>query len=194
MEKLTAKIISTVLNPLLILVPLPYILVYKVTGNKDLALLWTANTLVFILVFFLFVLIGIERGYFSDFDVSKRKERFFLYTFAIALCAFYTVFLYFLKAPEVLFIAVFGIILGIFLIEMINKITKASVHVGMISAFATSLTLGFGPSYLASFIFVPMVAWARIKTKNHTKRQTIIGAALGILTTLAVYVIFKYII
>lgn len=194
MEKFIAKIISTIFNPLLILVPVPYILIIKTTGNQNQAYFWTIFTLIFIIIFFLFVLVGIEKGYFSDLDVSKRKQRFFLYSFAIALSAFYSIFLYFLKAPEVLFIAVFGIIMGIFLIEAVNKVTKASVHVGMIAAFATSLVLGFGPLMILTFVFIPLVAWARIKTKNHTKKQTVIGAVLGVLTTLVVYVIFKYII
>ena len=194
MEKLFAKIISLVLNPLVILIPVPFILVFKTTGDIGRSIFWSIFTLIFILIFFIFVLLGIEKGYFSDLDVSKRRQRFFLYTFAIALSSVYLIFLYFLKAPEVLFIAVFGIILGIILIEFINKITKASVHVGMVSAFTTSLVLGFGPLMLLTFVFIPLVAWARIKTKNHTKRQTVIGGALGILTTLVVYVIFKYII
>lgn len=192
--KLFAQIISSVLNPIVILIPVPYILVLKTTGSKDLAIFWTIFTLIFILGFSIFILAGVEKGYFSDLDISKRSQRPLLFTFAIAICALYTVLLYFLKAPEVLFIAVFGVILGLASIELVNKVTKASIHVATVSAFATSLVLGFGPLFILSFIAVPLVGWARIVTKNHTRKQTIIGSFLGILTTLIVYVIFKYII
>lgn len=194
MKKLFAQFISFIFNPLLVLTPVPFILVYKTTQNLTTAYFWTIFTLIFLLVFFLFVLIGIERDVFSDFDISKRKERFFLYSFAISLCAVYTVFLYLLHAPEVLFIAVLGLIFGLITIEMVNKITKASVHVATIAVFSTAVVLGYGLIYFAIFATVPLVAWARIITKNHTKRQVVIGGVLGVLTTLIVYVIFKYIV
>lgn len=194
MEKFFAKFISFILNPLIILVPVPYFLVLKTTGNQDYAFFWTIFTLIFLLFFFLFVLIGIEKKIFSDFDISKRTQRFFLYTFAISLSSVYTVFLYFLKAPEVLFLAVIGLILGLVSIETINKITKASVHVATMAAFSTSFILTYGLVFLPVFLLVPLVAWARLVGHNHTRRQVVIGGVLGTMITLVVYVIFKYII
>lgn len=194
MNKIFAKIVSTIANPLLTLAILPYVFVLKTTNNPSTALFWTFFSWIFLLVFFVFLLLGIEKGYFSDLDVSKRSQRPLLFTFAIGLSLFYIVFLYFLKAPMALFIALFGLIFGLICMETINRITKASIHVATVSALATSLFLSFGPFYILSFILVPLVAWARIKTHNHTKSQTIIGASMGILITLIVYVIFKYIV
>ncbi len=194
MTKLFAQFVSTIVSPILILAVLPYILILKSTGNSSSAIFWTIFSWIFLLIFFVFLLLGIEKGYFSDLDVSKRSQRPLLFTSAIGLSLFYIVFLYFLKAPSVLFIALFGLIFGLICMELVNRITKASVHVATTSAFATSLVLGFGPLYMLSFLLVPLVAWARIKTHNHTKRQTIIGGSMGILITLVVYVIFKYII
>lgn len=194
MSKIFAKTVSTIVSPVLILAVLPYIFVLKTTNNSSTALFWTFFSWIFLLVFFVVLLLGIEKGYFSDIDVSKRTQRPLLFTFSIGLSLFYTVFLYFLKAPVILFVALFGLIFGLILMELVNRVTKASVHVATVSAFATSLVLGFGPLYIISFVLVPLVAWARIKTHNHTKSQTIIGATMGILITLIVYVIFKYIV
>lgn len=194
MSKIFAKTVSTIVSPVLILAVLPYIFVLKTTSSSSIALFWTFFSWIFLLVFFVVLLLGIEKGYFSDLDVSKRSQRPLLFTFSIGLSLFYTVFLYFLKAPAILFVALFGLIFGLILMELVNRVTKASVHVATVSAFATSLVLGFGPLYIISFVLVPLVAWARIKTHNHTKSQTIIGAAMGILITLIVYVIFKYIV
>ncbi|HYM64957.1 MAG TPA: hypothetical protein VES68_00510 [Candidatus Sulfotelmatobacter sp.] len=194
MSKIFAKIVSTIVSPILILAILPYIFVLKSTGNSQAAFFWTVFSWIFLLVFFVFLLLGIEKKYFSDLDVSKRSQRPLLFTFSIGLSLFYVIFLYFLKAPEVLFVALFGLIFGLICMELVNRITKASVHVASVSAFATSLVLVFGLIYILSFSLVPLVAWARIKTHNHTKRQTLIGFSMGILITLTVYVIFKYII
>lgn len=194
MQKLLAQIISTVINPIFLLVPVPYFLVLKATNNQSLSYFWEIFSLIFILIFSIFILIGVEKKIFSDLDISKRSQRPLLFTFAIGLGAIYTVFLYFLKAPEVLFIAIFTLILGLVIFEFINKITKASLHVGTIAAFSTSLFIVYDGISIFIFLLIPLVAWARVKTHNHTKRQTLIGAALGILITLISYVIFKYII
>jgi hypothetical protein len=194
MKRQFAKFISFVLNPLVVITPVPYIAVLKTTQNHNQALFWGIFSLVFILIFFIFILIGLEKKFFSDFDISKRKERPLLYTFAIALAAIYTIFLYFLKAPEVLFIAIFGVVFGLITFELVNKFTKASIHVGTVAVFSTSIVLGYGGLSILSILLIPLVAWARIVTRNHSKRQTIIGGTLGILTTLVIYVIFKYII
>lgn len=188
-----AQFISTVLNPITLLSPVAYFLVLKQTGNKELALFWEIVSLIFILVVSVFILIGVEEKIFSDFDISKRSQRPLLFTFAIGLCAIYIVFLYFLKAPSILFIASFALILGLIIFEAVNRITKASIHVGTVSAFAASLFIVYDGIFVLSFFLIPIVAWARIKTHNHTKKQTVIGATLGILITLVVYVIFKYI-
>lgn len=194
MQKRFAQFISTTLNPIFLLTPVPYILVVKTTESPVDAFFWEIFSLIFILIFSVFILIGVEKGFFSDFDISKRQQRPMLFTFAISLCAIYTIFLYFLKAPNILFIAVFSLILGLILIEIINRITKVSLHVATIAAFTTSLSLVYGGVFYISFLLIPLVAWSRIKTKNHTKKQTLLGTLLGVLTTLVVYVIFKYIV
>lgn len=194
MSKIFAKIVSTIVSPILILAVLPYILILKSTGDFQSAFSWTMFSWIFLLILFVFILLGIEKGFFSDIDVSKRNQRPLLFTFSIGLSLFYIIFLYFLKAPEVLFIAIFGLIFGLIAMEMVNRVTKVSVHVATTSAFATALVLGFGPLYLLSFLLVLLVSWARIKTHNHTRRQTVIGGSMGVLITLVIYVIFKYII
>lgn len=194
MSKIFAQIISTILNPIVLLAPAPYFLVLKSTNNYELSFFWEVVSLIFILVFSVFILIGVEKKMFSDLDISKRKQRPLLFTFAIGLSAIYTVFLYFLSAPKILFIAIFTLILGLVIFELVNRTTKASLHVGTVSAFATSLFIVYDGVFVFSFLFIPLVAWARIASHNHTKQQTVIGATLGILITLVSYVIFKYIV
>ncbi len=194
MSKFFAQIISTILNPILLLAPAPYLLVLKSTNNPSLAYFWEILSLIFILVVLVFILLGVERKTFSDLDISKRKQRPLLFTFAIGLSAIYTIFLYFLNAPRSLFIAVFTLILGLVIFELVNRTTKASLHVGTVSAFATSLFIVYDGVFILTFLLIPLVAFARIKTHNHTQQQTVIGAVLGILITLIAYVIFKYIV
>jgi hypothetical protein len=189
-----AQFISTVLNPITLLSPIAYLLVLRQTGNRELALFWEIISFIFILIVAIFILIGVEEKIFSDFDISKRKQRPLLFTFSIGLSAIYIVILYFLKAPSVLFIVSFTVILGLIIFEIVNRITKASIHVGTIAAFAASVSLVYGGVFYLTLLLIPIVAWARIRTRNHTQKQVVIGATLGLLITLVVYVIFKYIV
>jgi hypothetical protein len=189
-----ALIISYILNPILLFAPVPYILVYRATLNFNLSLFWEFFTLIFIVIFMGFVLAGIKIGYFSDFDVSNRTQRPVAFGFALILSALYIFSLFSLQAPLILFIAIITLFAGLIVMEIVNRFTKASVHVGVVSAFATSLFLVYGGLFSFSFLLIPLLAWARIKTRNHTKQQTIIGAIVGMAIILVSYVIFEYII
>ena len=191
MSKKIAQFISTVLNPVFLLIPVPYILVLRTTGNFYTAIYWTLFSLVFILIIGVFILIGIRMGYFSDLDISRKAQRPMLFSFAVLLSSIYVFLLYSLNAPKVLFIAIFGLFAGLLTIEIVNKFTKASIHVATVSAFAASLFLVYGGVFALSFFIIPLVAWARIRTHNHTKSQAVIGALIGISVTLMVYAIFE---
>ena len=194
MSKFFAKIISFVLNPLVVLIPIPFFLVFETGGNLMEAIIWTFLSLFFIFLFFLFILFGIKKGFFSDLDVSKRTQRPLLFFSAIILTIIYITLLYFLHGPVILYIGALSIVVGLFVVDLVNRIIKASVHLATISALLTFLVLVEGRLFILGFILIPLLAWSRIKTKNHTLQETIIGTCLGILLTVTIYVIFKYII
>jgi len=82
---------------------------------------------------------------------------------------------------------------GLVVLGLVNAFTKVSGHLSVLSAFLTFLVLAEGPLFITSFVLIPLLAWARIKTKNHTLFQTVLGTLVGALTTIVIYVIFKYI-
>jgi hypothetical protein len=188
-----AEMISLITSPLLVLMPMPFFLVYEATSNLSLAILWMIISLAFILVFLIFILLGIKLGLVSNINISRREERPRVFLFAIMFTMIYLLVSYFYRAPVIIFVGVFGLISGIVILGIANTFTKVSWHLSMLSAFLMFLVLVEGPLFLSSFVLLPLVAWARIKTKNHTRKQTILGAGLGISTTVIIYVIFKYI-
>ncbi|MBI2614047.1 MAG: hypothetical protein HYW62_04725 [Candidatus Levybacteria bacterium] len=186
-----AKAVSFFLGPIFILLPIPFILVAKFTKDYSYALKWTVFSYAFILAVAVFVIIGVLLGVFSNFDVSKREQRPILFSFCAFAAFCYVLSLYILDGPKILFIGFFAIILGLIAIIIINKWVKASIHV----ATATSVLLFIGIVYKGYyFLFlslIPLLAWARIKTKEHTPMETVIGSILGIVITLIVYVVSK---
>jgi hypothetical protein len=192
-QKVIAEIISLILNPLLILVPVPFFLVYEKTGSLMLSFVWTVVSAFFLSLYFLAILAGIKIGIVSDLDISKREQRplLFLIGMILALTYFATLFLF--HAPGILTIGTISIILGIIILGAVNMFTKVSWHLAVLSALLTFLIIIEGWRTLPALLLLPVVAWARIKTKNHTLFQTILGAVLGTVTILTIYVIFKYV-
>jgi len=193
MSKKVAEIISLVLNPLVVLIPAPFFLVFEKTDNLTLSFQWTVISIFFLFFFFLVILIGIKFGIFSNLDVSKREQRPTLFLIGMLLTIIYFIFLFAFHAPRILSIGTFALILGLIVLETINMFTKVSAHLAVLSAFLTFLVLVEGWEFLPGFLLLPVLAWSRIKTKNHTLFQTIIGTLVGALTTILIYVIFKYI-
>jgi len=193
MSKKIAEIISLILDPLVVLMPVPFFLVFEKTGNLTMSIEWTVISAFFIFIYFLLVLIGIKFKIFSDLDISKREQRPEAFLLGIILIISYLICLFLLHAPEILQIGTYALILGTVVITIANTFTKVSWHLAVLSAFLTGIALIEGWEFLPGFILLPLLAWARIKTKNHTLLQTVLGSALGILTTIVIYVIVKYI-
>ncbi len=186
-----AKAISFFLGPVFILLPVPFILVARFTQDYYYALKWTVFSYAFVLSVAVFVIIGVLLGVFSNFDVSKREQRPPLFSFSAFAMFCYLVSLIVLGGPKILFLALFAIVLGLITIVVLSRWIKASIHV----ATATCVILLIGMIYKGySFILlvlVPLLAWSRVKTKEHTVFETIIGSILGVALTLIVYTISR---
>lgn len=183
-----AKFISLIANPIFILISLPYFLVIKSTRNTELAIYWTLYTWIFLSIFVAYVLFGIKKKFFTDIDISERRERPMLYLTGAILAFIYLIGLFIFHAPSVLFITIIGIMSGIFFGSLINLKVKASVHVTAISALITALSLVYQGYYILLFLLIPVVCWARIKVKRHTLTEVIIGAIFGTLLSLIMFI------
>lgn len=189
-----AKIVSLVLNPVVILIPLPGYLIHETGGKVYPAIFWTLFSSIFIFIFFIFIAVGVRLKYFSDFDISKRKQRFVLYFFGIVLVSIYIMSLYFLQAPKIILIATLALTLGLIVLQIINSYLKASAHVATVAAFVTSLILIHQQLfYFIGYIPVALVVWSRLKLKRHTPLEVAVGGILGIILSIITYIIAKQI-
>jgi len=125
-------------------------------------------------------------GEISDWDTTKRQQRFKLYGFTLAV-----------HAVGVVFAAVLGkIILAKILFSFwvlaaaytaITLFWKISLHTGV---FATAITFAaalWGRNWLYLGVFLPVIAWSRFRLKKHTPAQVVIGAILGPAILLALF-------
>lgn len=186
-----ARFISSVFNPYFLIIPLPYLLVVRQTGDPIFALKWTVFTLFFLLAVGLSVYIAVRRGYFTDLDISRREQRpkFFLLLAFFALV--YFIALYFFHGPLSLFISLTGIFFSIFVFSFINTKVKASIHVASITALIFSFSLLYNGVFLFLLFLIPLIGWSRLRMKRHTQEEVLAGAAIGIALPLVMFMVFK---
>lgn len=187
-----AQLISLLSNPLIVLFPVPFLLIYRVNGDIAAASQWTFITFIFVLLVAIYILLNVEWGKFSDFDVSKREQRPVLFHFSGIIVIFYTLSLLVLNGPRVLYITVFGIILGVILLSFINQYIKASIHLATLTSVLVMVIIFYKVSLLSLFL-IPIVAWSRIKINRHSLMETITGTVFGFLLTLLMYTTLKYV-
>lgn len=190
MMKSLAKVINVLLHPVVVTIPGVFIIVYTSTSSLFLAFFWTFISIVFSSIVGVFVLYGVKKGFFNNLDVSNRKQRIILYPFIIAVVVLFVFSVYFLQGPRILITASILIIAALIFLDVVNTKIKVSGHVGVLSAFVTGLVYAFGGMSFLAFLFIPVIAWARITEKRHTLQETIVGAICGIgLTLLAIFVV-----
>lgn len=186
-----AKLVSFFLSPVFTLFPVLFISVAKFSQDYSHALKWAIFSYAFVIAVALFVILGVMLGVFSNFDVSNRKQRPTLFAFSAFAMFCYLVSLFILNGPRILFIDLFAIVLGLVTIVIVNRWIKASIHLAAFTAAALFVGIVYRGYFFLFLGLIPLLAWSRIKMKEHTLTETIVGSTLGIVITLIVYLISK---
>lgn len=188
---LLAKLISLLLNPLIVLIFVPYILIQTQSNNYAYILKWTLISSVFTIVMSICVLIGVRLKIFSNFDVSSKKERPLLFLLAAVLICIYSFFLLIFNGPKILLLGVLAIVLGLVTLIVVNRWIKVSIHIAILISFLLLVGIVYKKYYFLLLFLVPLLMWSRIKTKRHTLLETIVGGAIGALLVGVVYTTSK---
>lgn len=188
--KLLANIVTTVLHPVALTIPAVFLIVFDATRSYEEALYWTFLSILFAGIISVFVLYGVKKGFFNNIDVSNRKQRIILYPFVIAVVLIFALLVYLQNGPLALIYTNILFVLALVIMDLINTKIKASVHVAAVSSVVTGLIFQFGVIAVPLFIFIPIIAWARIREKRHSFPETIAGAIAGIsLTFIGLFVV-----
>lgn len=182
-----AYFISFILNPLFILISLPFFVVYKSTGSLSNAIGWTSYSFIFLLAVGLFMINGVRQKYFTDLDVSNRQQRPILFLFLLIVGSLYISGLYFLYAPQILKIMSIGMMAGLIIVSIINNWIKASIHLAILSALVLGVVLGYGGRTYLLITLLPLVSWSRVKIKRHSISETIAGFMIGSIVSLGIF-------
>lgn len=190
-----AKIISTVFNPAIFFILMPYIILGQRLQVLH-AFRWEFFSYGFMFLGGLLFFLAVRRGIFSDEDVSIRSERYEFYFLSLVLALVYLGFAVFFRGfffP--LSIITIGLIFGILAALYFNQFMKVSIHVGVACAFVCSIALLYGIGWLLlGAVIVPLLVWARVLLHEHTPKEVLVGGMLGIVITLATFLAGHYII
>ena len=194
MKYFIAESISSLFHPAIFFLIMPFLIVYRETASTIYAFKWEVFSALFVFIAIAIILVGRKKGVFSDCDLSKKEERYEFYALLLFFGVVYVAIALFFKGIffPMSFISL-GIIVGIVVLNIVNRYVKASNHIAVSSAFAATIGLLYGFEYfLAALWIVPLNAWARLYLKKHTKNEVFTGGALGIAITLLTFFAGEY--
>lgn len=127
------------------------------------------------------IYLGVRRGRLTDHHIGVREQRrmplvYGLLSVVIGL----GVLIRFGAPPPLVVMVVVLFVVGV-MITVINQVWKLSAHTAVSAGSAAVLTLVFGPALLVSFLVVALVAWSRVRLRDHTVGQVVTGAVAGVL-------------
>jgi membrane-associated phospholipid phosphatase len=187
-----ARIFSTVCNPFLTSLALFVVLAgARAHGTTDFWVL-LFNSAFFTSIgpmLFIFALYATDR--ISDLDMSIRSERQKVFSAFVIFFVLGTLDLGLIHAPKIMTATMAALAASSLVVQIITMYWKISTHaLGITAPLVASLYL-FGREPLPFFVLIPIVCWARVYLKAHTIRQVLAGSALGALTTVTFFAIFR---
>ena len=188
--RLWAKYVSYALNPLFLGGPVIVLAAVRGVSSIWQGIAWSLFALAAGICFPLaFLLVQLRRGGISDWHVSRREERVRapLVLMSLLSTSVPLVALRALQGPVALRATFATALLLVVTTLCITLFWKISQHVMGIATMATTLTILVGSGAAASFLLVPVVAWARVSIGAHTRAQTILGGMIGFLGPLLIF-------
>jgi len=188
-----AKLVSNVLHPWAILVPVVALAAYQAVGEPLESIKWTLLTIVPVSVFPLLyakiMAITLSRGgkrqKISRSLVRDKTRQLFV------MAAFFGVpaalILHYLNGPRNLLVIILGVTAVMFIIALVNMKYRASFHLAMVTSMLAALWFLFGTVSLVSFLLIPILSFSRYQLGEHTPTQILTGFFIGLVIGGAVF-------
>ena len=114
-----------------------------------------------------------------DLYVSKRKTRTPFFLIAITSYSFAAI-IFLVTNTKIMFLLALGYVLVSIILMVVNLFWKVSVHCAGVTGPIFSLIFVFGINAIPLSLIVGLVGWSRIKLKNHTFAQTLVGTLISL--------------
>ncbi|MFJ4713883.1 hypothetical protein [Streptomyces sp. NPDC088785] len=124
------------------------------------------------------------RGTWGDRHVVDRTKRAPIFLVILASVGTGALLMTWGRAPADVIRAMVALWLMTVVLLGVNTVWKVSVDSAVASAVVALLAVVHSPWWLAGYAGTALVCWTRVALRYHTVPQTLVGAALGALTTL----------
>jgi hypothetical protein len=124
----------------------------------------------------------------SDLYVSKRETRTPIFLMAIASYSV-AALIFLVTSTKIMFLLALGYTLVSIILMVVNLFWKVSVHCAGVTGPIFSLIFVFGINALPLSLIIGLVGWSRIKLKNHTFAQTLVGTLISLTVGVVEYTI-----
>jgi membrane-associated phospholipid phosphatase len=126
-----------------------------------------------------FVLWLLRQGKVSDYNLTKREERFWPMVVSMASALVGWVLLSQLQAPALLLALAATNLAQSVVYFFITLRWKVSIHSAVAAGLAVLGSAVAGGTVWLLVLAVPLIAWSRVVLRRHTLAQTVVGAAIG---------------
>lgn len=126
-----------------------------------------------------FVLWLLQQGKVSDYNLTRREERFLPMLVSIATALFGWLYLSQVQAPGLLLALAATNLAQSVVYLLITLRWKVSIHSAVAAGLAVLGSAVAGGTVWLLVLAVPLIAWSRVALRRHTLAQTVVGAAVG---------------
>jgi len=167
------------------------IFIYSVSGlysTQGLIIQFSIAIIFLFTIPFFYLLYFYLRGS-VDFNVSRRKNRSFFYSFSIFSYIFGSLFFYSFGFTELLFLSLCYVFVTS-VIFLFNFWTKVSAHTAGSAGPITAVLLVFGYEWSVLYLIPLFLVYLRRKQEAHSYLQLVLGIIISVFVTYLVYLGF----
>jgi membrane-associated phospholipid phosphatase len=173
-------VLTEVFAPAVLAAVLPLIVGLHAASSPVRGLAWGLLASLFCAVLpYAMILRGVRQGRLSDRHIGERSQRTRPLLLGLGSVLIGLALLLATHAPRELVALVVASFAGGAVATAVNHFWKSSIHAGVAAASAVVLVLIYGPALLVTAVVVAAVGWSRVRLRDHTVAQVIVGALIG---------------
>ncbi len=181
---------SVIFSPFLVPIVAAIFVINKHADTTEEVLLWFVVVATFVTVLPIFSIFMLYRySKVSDVHLHAKEERLIPLSLTLASMMFGTIILYRIGANESIIWVCQAYIVNSVVFTAITPFWKISFHTSVATGCIIVLALFVNLYLVLLFLFIPLIAWARVFRKRHTLTQTVVGTVLAIINTMLFYYI-----
>lgn len=154
---------------------------------------WALVVLLFVcLIPYLVIVVGVRRGRYTDHHLRDVRQRPAPLAFGLVSAAVGLLLVDLGGGPRSLIALVAASVAGFAVLVAVSLRWKMSVHSG-VAAGGTAIVgiIGGAVAWLVGLVVVGSVAWSRVRLRDHTVAQVVVGAVVGAIVAGTVFGFLK---